>query len=311
MIKYELVKRYFLLTFTLISTVLGESFAQTNKIESQGNVGIGTQNPSAPLEVAGSYNSFTQSRNAIVLRNNGGTTNLSSNIVFVGNNKNYWEIANDYGANGGNDFYISSDYPSLKIPFFINGSGYVGIGNTTPAYNLDVANYLRIGGQGGKDYTILGGGAGIGSQLKLFFDDGTENTRLTGNSNSWLNLKYGNLGIGTSAPDSKLTVKGKIHAEEIKVDLNVPAPDYVFQRDYKPISLTEIEEFVNNNHHLPEIPSAAEMEKNGINVSDMNMKFLKKIEELTLYLIEQNKKNLELEHEIKLLKKEIAEIKKY
>lgn len=76
-------------------------------------------------------------------------------------------------------------------------------------------------------------------------------------------------------------------------------------------SLTEIEEFVNNNHHLPEIPSAAEMEKNGINVSDMNMKFLKKIEELTLYLIEQNKKNLELEHEIKLLKKEIAEIKKY
>ena len=100
-----------------------------------------------------------------------------------------------------------------------------------------------------------------------------------------------NVGIGTMAPDEKLTVKGKIHTQEVKVDMSGPlVPDYVFANDYKLKSLQEVEEYIKQNSHLPEIPSAKEIEKNGLMLAEMNMNLLKKIEELTLYSIDQNKK---------------------
>lgn len=102
----------------------------------------------------------------------------------------------------------------------------------------------------------------------------------------------GNVGIGTSAPDEKLTIKGKIHAQEVRVDLKGSlVPDYVFAPDYKLKSLQEVENYVKENSHLPEVPSAKEMEKNGLMLAEMNMTLLKKIEELTLYAIEQEKKS--------------------
>ncbi len=99
----------------------------------------------------------------------------------------------------------------------------------------------------------------------------------------------GNVGIGTTNPDEKLTVKGTIHTEEVRVDLSVPAPDYVFEENYDLRSLKDTETYINKNKHLPEIPSAKEMEANGVELGDMNMLLLKKIEELTLYTIEQQK----------------------
>ena len=100
----------------------------------------------------------------------------------------------------------------------------------------------------------------------------------------------GNVGVGTATPDEKLTVKGKIHAEEVKVDLVVPAPDYVFDNDYPLIPLSEIQNYIKENKHLPEVPSAKEMEKKGINLSEMNILLLKKVEELTLHLIKQEER---------------------
>jgi hypothetical protein len=105
----------------------------------------------------------------------------------------------------------------------------------------------------------------------------------------------GNVGIGTTAPDEKLTVKGKIHAEEVRVDLNVPGPDYVFKENYQLKSLSEIQAFIKENKHLPEIPSAKEMEEKGINLSEMNMLLLKKVEELTLYILKQEERINKLE----------------
>ncbi|GEN66526.1 MULTISPECIES: hypothetical protein [Chryseobacterium] len=108
----------------------------------------------------------------------------------------------------------------------------------------------------------------------------------------------GNIGMGSLNPDAKLTVKGKIHAEEIKVDLNVPA-DYVFQKYYTGASslkpeytiptLEDVEKFTKENNHLPNIPSAKEIQEKGLNVGEMSNLLLQKIEELTLYTIEQNK----------------------
>jgi len=99
----------------------------------------------------------------------------------------------------------------------------------------------------------------------------------------------GNVGIGTIAPDQKLTVKGKIHAEEVIIDLDVPLADYVFHPDYSLMPLHKVEQFVKTNRHLPEIPSAAEVKENGLNMGEMQNKLLQKIEELTLYMIEQQK----------------------
>ncbi len=100
-----------------------------------------------------------------------------------------------------------------------------------------------------------------------------------------------NVGIGTTAPDEKLTVKGKIHTQEVRVDMAGPlVPDYVFAPGYDLKPLSEVAQYIKENRHLPEIPSAKEIEANGLHLAEMNMKLLKKIEELTLYVMEQDKK---------------------
>jgi hypothetical protein len=114
----------------------------------------------------------------------------------------------------------------------------------------------------------------------------------------------GNVGIGTQSPDQKLTVKGKIHAEEVIVDLNVPVADYVFKPTYKLMPLHEVEQFVKTNSHLPEIPSANEISKNGLSMGEMQNKLLQKVEELTLYAIEQNKSKKELEAKLVMQEKQ-------
>lgn len=120
------------------------------------------------------------------------------------------------------------------------------------------------------------------------------------------NRTTGNVGIGTAFPDQKLTVKGKVHSEEVVIDLSVPAPDYVFEKDYKLPTLAETEIYIQQNKHLPEVPSAGEMEQNGIQVGEMNMLLLKKVEELTLYMIELKKENEEQHLEIEKLKRAVS-----
>ena len=104
----------------------------------------------------------------------------------------------------------------------------------------------------------------------------------------------GQVGIGTeNFGDEKLAVSGKIHAKSVVVNDGVTNwPDFVFDKSYKLPSLLELESFINQHKHLPEIPSAAEIKTEGIDLGDMNTKLLKKIEELTLYIIEIKKDNI-------------------
>ncbi len=115
-----------------------------------------------------------------------------------------------------------------------------------------------------------------------------------------LTEKNGKIGIGTTAPDELLTVKGKIHTQEVLVDLDgAVAPDYVFENyfngfsemmpEYKLISLEELEMFLKENNHLPNVPSAEAMQAEGISLKEMNLILLQKIEELTLYALQQQK----------------------
>ncbi len=114
----------------------------------------------------------------------------------------------------------------------------------------------------------------------------------------------GNVGIGITNPTEKLVVDGKILAEEIKVQ-NVPASDYVFEPDYALRSIQEVESFVKENKHLPDVPSSEEFKENGVGLGEMDNMLLRKVEELTLYVIELKKEN----EELKAKDKEIDELK--
>lgn len=115
----------------------------------------------------------------------------------------------------------------------------------------------------------------------------------------------GNVGIGTSNPQSKLAVNGTITAKEVVVTLTGWA-DHVFNDDYKLMSLNELEKSIRTDRHLPGIPSADEVKKNGVSIGGRQAKLLQKVEELTLHVIEQNKKLENLKAENETLKKQMA-----
>ncbi|WP_165042720.1 hypothetical protein [Dysgonomonas sp. ZJ709] len=110
----------------------------------------------------------------------------------------------------------------------------------------------------------------------------------------------GSVGIGIAQPTSKLDVNGTIRAKEVKIEATGWA-DFVFAEDYKLPTLSEVENHIIENKHLPDIPSEIEVKENGISIGEMQAKLLQKIEELTLYIIEQDKKNSELEKRVKEL----------
>ncbi|MBC34554.1 MAG: hypothetical protein CL663_00715 [Bacteroidetes bacterium] len=114
----------------------------------------------------------------------------------------------------------------------------------------------------------------------------------------------GDIGIGTTDTFGyKLAVNGTIGAKEIVVETTSAWPDYVFASDYELRSLDEVENYIEENQHLPDVPSAAEVEESGISLGEMNATLLQKVEELTLYIIQQQKELDALKKEVKNLKK--------
>lgn len=122
------------------------------------------------------------------------------------------------------------------------------------------------------------------------------------------------VGIGTTYTKGfKLGVNGKIAAEEVKVALYDNWSDFVFKKDYKLPSLNDVENFIEEKGHLKDIPSEKEVYKNGIYLGEMDSKLLQKIEELTLYTIQQEKKIEKIEKEneyLKVVKNKFIELQK-
>jgi hypothetical protein len=119
-------------------------------------------------------------------------------------------------------------------------------------------------------------------------------------------LISGNVGIGTNPSSNKLDVNGTIRAKEVKVESGWA--DFVFKPDYQLKPLSEVEQFISTNGHLPEIPTEKEVAQNGVSLGEMNAKLLQKVEELTLYIIKQDKLNEEQNKEIQQLKEQVSKL---
>ena len=262
-------------------------------LNSNGFVGIGTTSPGRELDVVGE------------IRTLDGTDRMSMNVDQAGN---YSELSWGDDASDRLRFYYNhwNGTSSDREVMTLLSGGNVGIGNTNPSGKLDVNGNIKAT----ESITVNKNGSyriALNGQADGYIygrNNSSENKFLiTSNGNSWLN--GGNVGIGTSSPDATLAVKGDIHAEEVRVDLSVPAPDYVFKEDYQLRSLQEVQAYIKTNGHLPNIPSAKEMETHGVELGAMEMKLLEKIEELTLYLFEQQKQYAELEKRTQKLEQQL------
>lgn len=276
---------------------------------SDGKVGIGTPAPAYKLDVAGTINAtsilingqplptsqWTTSGSDITYSagNVGiGTTSANSKLQVlsatpIGSALNSEVLITRFSTNAANQQSLD-----LKLSkYTTTDNAWWGNGLRLQRNIDDAVNSCYI------DFGASEANTGAGSH-ELGFG--------VGNS-EYMRISYGGkVSIGTTAPGSyKLAVAGKIAAwDEIKVFINgTTFPDYVFDADYKLRSLEDTESYIKENHHLPEVPSAAEVAKEGMSLNGMSEILLKKVEELTLHLIEMKK-------ESEMMKKEIEELKR-
>ena len=311
--------------FTAGSAAAGTAMTLQNRmmITNNGKVGIGTSNPQANLEVFNADVLGTSAGDKQLITRIGSNAGASNNVY-----NNTW-ITRSPG--GGNSWNTVKFHDGLSVDASFVNPGF----DTKTWWERDPYNNIQSWGTAGTQYmTINAGHIGIGTPTPY---GGMLQINAESNGNNALRLEAGafsmngssvfqidkvgavggrfvvnsdgNVGIGTSAPDAKLAVNGQIHATEVKVTATVPGPDYVFEKDYALPSLESVKTYIDQNKHLPEVPSAKEMEANGINVGEMNMLLLKKVEELTLYVIEQKEQLRVQQQQLNLQNKEIKELK--
>lgn len=222
-----------------------------------------------------------------------------------------WTMTGNVGTNPGMNFIGTSDNKDVIIKtnnierLRIKNTGQIELKNSlkVDSASADSLRAVYVDSQG-----LLKVSSGGSGQQPCTSPTNRWVTNYCASGNDIYNLpNSGNVGIGTSQIPAgyKLAVNGKIICEEVKVKLSSNWPDYVFKHDYKLMPLSELKKFINDKNHLPDIPSADEVEMEGNSIGDMQSKLLLKIEELTLYLVQQHEKLEKLENENIVLNKKL------
>ncbi|MDR0969405.1 MAG: hypothetical protein LBM67_02555 [Lentimicrobiaceae bacterium] len=277
-----------------------------------GKVGIGdVAAPTAKLHIKAD----SQEPATLRLEATGTSTNAYSHIY----------LTNDHAirAAASQHFYFTT--PTNKHFIFENGNVGIGVANPTSKLHIsgdvNATGSLTVGSNvvftnlkstESKMLVVNTNGTLSSETIPIgsgFDYTATQNINMNGylivngtaGTNGIFVTTNGSVGIGTTVPGNyKLSVKGGIIAESIKIVQSVPASDFVFLPDYKLMPLSELETYVKTHHHLPEVPSAETFIEEGYDIGRMDDLLLRKVEELTLYIIQQQK-------EIEALKQQLQE----
>ena len=257
--------------FSSNSLFLGTNNTVHFSINPIGNIGIGTGNTSNRLRVLGQ-------------------TTSSASVVRVSNS--YTGAADVIGVES-----TSSPMTGYGIGgYFLGGyRGLHSIGDGTTYTGQVIALEASATGTAGTRIGILGKATGGTINWAGYFDPG----------NVYIahELRIGAAAF-TGVSGYKVVVDGKILAEELRIKLSQNWPDYVFGEEYELMPLDKLEACIKKTNHLPGIPTAAEVAANGIELGDMQIKSMEKIEELTLYIIQQDKRIHELMQRITILEQQ-------
>jgi hypothetical protein len=272
-----------------------------------GKLGVGTTQPQEMLHVNGAISGGGTNGEVTLKGDNGSVTIGATDAQTMTFNTDKSKYA--FNTNGTNRMVILSN-------------GNVGIGIQTPETKLHVNNGVLKIGDSASQAERLRNLIQIGDENFVQIGEWEKDDYLSFKASGY-NFTGGAVGIGFSNPQYRLDVNGAIHAAEILLDsciyateitvdgkiraeeiiVNTTGADFVFADDYQLRPLSEVEAFITENKHLPEIKSAQEMQEEGVSVSELQTQLLQKIEELTLYLIQQ-------EQTIKELRKELEQLKK-